>query len=173
MEVWEEGSVGKSRVPETDGEGCRENPPYIMKTPQSTKLQLWVAPSVLPTATERQQPANKHPLMNGKKSLIQRRLQQYGLILGAWRGSYVLICITKRSRWVPVWSADWMDSETDHQWRVGNGGSGFLEISLAALVELRQGRGRQWGGESRRQSCRRMKKITWWGKIKGLARRKR
>lgn len=38
----------------------------IMKTPQSTNLQLRAAPSVPPAATERQQPANKHPLMNGK-----------------------------------------------------------------------------------------------------------
>lgn len=77
--------------------------------------------------------------------LIQRhrecRWERYGLVLVHERGSYTLICIAKRSRWVPVWSLDWIDSETDHQWRVGNGRSGFLEISLAALVQMREGRG--------------------------------
>lgn len=60
-------------IPETDGEGCRQDTSPIMKAPRSTKPQLRAAQSVPPATTKRQQPSNKHPLMNREKeSLIER-----------------------------------------------------------------------------------------------------
>ena len=149
VEAGKVGSAGKSEVPETDGEGRWENPPPIMKTPQSTKLQLWTAPSVPTAATERQQPANKHPLMNGGK---KKRLDSEA---GAawpcfWCMKEAQTCSSASTNGhgeFPLWSVDWIDSEADHQWRAGKwrewisrGFSGRLLWNWGEEIDARNGK---------------------------------
>lgn len=96
--------------------------PSIMKTPRSKKLQLWTAPSVPPATTKRQQPANKHPLMNGKACI-----RGTGNVDGRTRGlsvaheearlhyqtvtaSSCVICGLDRFRdWSPVTGGKWRE----------------------------------------------------------------
>lgn len=67
VEAGNKDSVGKwGKVPETDGEGCWENSPPHYENTSKHKSPAVNGTSVPPAATKRQQPANQHPLMNGK-----------------------------------------------------------------------------------------------------------
>lgn len=130
--------LGKSKSLRQMARGAGRMLPPIMKAPQSTKLQLWMAPSLPPAATKRQQLANKHPLMNEKAWFRGTRssmpsfwcMKEAHICLSALpNGHGVLLC----DPWIG-W-IQWLI--TSDSWEME--GVDFFRF-LRWLVELREGR---------------------------------